>query len=661
MELALVIGAFVTIVALIALCTCWFFHLHRRYLAVADHYVVSTTTEDEQYSPACLTSTPSISGENRGKKLLLTTDTLDDEASQPQNAVPNGQKQPEKESGIKERTGVEDEEQVLNERFVCLIVQKGAAERPKMEEQPKTEEQLRTEKQLRTEQQLTTTEQQKREDQREESAQYREEGGGGTEQWVVSPDCSQANKEEEEDEDEESVVVRKKKDGAVEKLEAMCTQPSPVEAAPAERLEGGDRLMDPLVRAEVVIGEGTKQLLLETNVTLDRPAIKIRNITAEIRNLTTELIQDKVIIQGVLHKQIFFVGEDNIVHHQSEDVPFSTFIDIFGTEPGMNIQVHPVIETILFSLIRPSLLHQKVVVEFFVKVTESNQLNLVEGAGPLVRLDQVIGEGTKQELLENTVTLNVPALKIDDITAEIRDLTIEVIDDKVIIQGIIHKQIFFIGLDNIEYHQAEDLEFSTFLDIPGATTGMDVVVEPTIEFIHFELLDEETLLQKIVVEFFVKVTESIQINVVLGPGALLKLDTVVGEDTKQLLVENTITLSQPAIKIREIVAKIERLMAEVIEDKVIIQGVVHKQIFFINEDNLEIHQSEDVPFSTFVDIPGAVPGMDVRIKPIIETVLFELLDSTTLRQKVVVELFIKVTESQQLQVQVAAPYGPYYF
>lgn len=420
-------------------------------------------------------------------------------------------------------------------------------------------------------------------------------------------------------------------------------------------------LMDSLVRAEVVIGEGTKQLLVETNVTLVRPAIKIRNITAEVRNLTTELIQDKVIIQGVLHKQIFFVGEDNVVHHQAEDVPFSTFIDIFGAEPGMNVQVHPVIETILFSLITPTLLHQKVVVEFFVKITESNQLNLVEGTGPLVRLDQVIGEGTKQELIENMVTLNVPALKIDDVTAEIRDLSIEVLDDKVVIQGIIHKQIFFIGLDNIEYHQGEDVEFSTFLDVPGATAGMDVVVEPLIEFIHFELLDENTLLQKVVIEFFVKVTESIQINVALGPGALLKLDTVVGEDTKQLLVENTVTLSQPAIKIREIVARVEKLMAEVIEDKVIIQGVVHKQIFFINEENLEIHQSEDFPFSTFVDIPGAVLGMDVRIKPIIETVLFELLDSVTLRQKVVIELFVKVTESQQLQVQIAAPYGPYYF
>src|SRR5690554_113201 len=448
--------------------------------------------------------------------------------------------------------------------------------------------------------------------------------------------------------------------------EQGCEHPSSLPGLSSENYDpteskGGITLMDPLVRAEVVIGEATRQLLVENNFTLSQPAIKIRNITAEIRDLNTEIIIDKVIIQGILHKQIFFVGEDNIVHHQSENVPFSTFLDVFGAEPGMNVQVHPTIETVLFNLLTPTLLHQKVVIEFFVKVTESSQINILEGAGPLVRIDQVIGEGTKQELLENTVTLNVSAVKIDDITAEIRDLSIEVIEDKVIIQGILHKQIFFIGQDNVEYHQAVNIEFSTFIDIIGAEPGMDVVVEPTIEFIHFELLDDRTELEKVVIEFFVKVTESVQLNVALGPGALLKLDTVIGEQTKQLLVENTITLGQPAIKIREIVAKVENLMAEVIEDKVIIQGIIHKQIFYINEENLEIHQSENVPFSTFVDIPGAVQGMDIRIRPIIETILFELMDPTTLRQKVIVELFVKVTESQQLEVQIAAPYGPYYF
>ena len=164
------------------------------------------------------------------------------------------------------------------------------------------------------------------------------------------------------------------------------------------------------------------------------------------------------------------------------------------------------------------------------------------------------------------------------------------------------------GTNNIEFHQAEDIDFSTFVDIPGAIPGMDVEVTPTVEFIHFELRDANHLLQKVVVEFFAKVTESVQINILPGPGALLKLDTVIGENTNQILVENVFTLPLPTVKIREIIAMIQDLTTEVINDKVVIQGILHKQIFFIAEDNLEHHQAEDIPFSTFVDIIGTTPG-----------------------------------------------------
>ncbi|HBE77407.1 MAG TPA: hypothetical protein DDW65_06435 [Firmicutes bacterium] len=414
--------------------------------------------------------------------------------------------------------------------------------------------------------------------------------------------------------------------------------------------------MDPLIRAEVVIGENTRQLLVERNVTLTIPAIKVRNINAKVINITTDVIADKVVIQGVLHKQIFFVGEDNIVHHQAEDISFSTFIDVSGAEPGMNVQVDPVVETVIFHLLTSTIIHQKVVLEFFVKVTETRQLNVVSGSGPLVRVDQVVGENTKQELFENIVILNTPAIKIDDITVVIRNITTHVIQDKVIIQGIIHKQIFFVGTNNIEFHQAEDIEFSTFVDVPGAVPGMDVEVVPTVEFVNFELQGSTTLVQKVVVEFFAKVTESVQINILLGPGALLKLETVTGENTTQILVENVFGLPIPTVKIREIIASIRDVVTEVIDNKVVIQGILHKQIFFIGEDNLEHHQAEDIPFSTFVDVMGATPGMNVRVDSSIETILFELLDSLTLRQKVVIEFFVKVTETQQLLVQIVSPY-----
>ena len=254
--------------------------------------------------------------------------------------------------------------------------------------------------------------------------------------------------------------------------------------------------MDPLVRAEVVVGENTRQVLVESTVTLNQPAVKSRNITATVGDLSTEVIAGKVVIQGVVRKQIFFVGEDNVVHHQSEDLSFSTFVEIFGAEPGLNVEVEPSIAHIGFVLLNPTVL---------------------AGTGPLVRLDQVIGENTRQELIESQVTLGTPAVKVTEIRAAIQNVTTDVIEDKVIVQGVIHKQIFFVGEDNVERHQAEDVEFSTFVDIPGAAPGMDVEVVPTVEFVDFELLSPTLLLEKVVVELFVKVTQGIQINVALGP------------------------------------------------------------------------------------------------------------------------------------------------
>ena len=417
--------------------------------------------------------------------------------------------------------------------------------------------------------------------------------------------------------------------------------------------------MDPLVRAEVVIGENTRQVLVESNITLSQPAEKVRNVTATIRSLTTEVIAGKVIIQGVVHKQIFFVGLDDVVRHQAEDLNFSTFIEVFGAEPGLNVEVEPTVEHIGFLLLNPTLLHQKVVLEIFVKVTETRQINILTGTGPLVRLDQVIGENTRQELLENEVVLAVPAIKVTEIRATVINITTDVIENKVIIQGVLHKQIFFVGDDNIERHQGEDVEFSTFVDIPGAVQGMDVQITPTIEFVDFQLLSPTLLLQKVVVEFFAKITQSIQINVALGPGALLKLEEVVGENTTQFLAESTVTLNRPAIKIREIIARVTDLTTEVIQDKVIIQGTIHKQIFYISEDNVEFHQAEDVSFSTFLDIIGARPGMNVHVDPVIETIIFELLSPVSLLQKVVLEFFVKVTETVQLQAAIVSPYGPY--
>jgi hypothetical protein len=63
------------------------------------------------------------------------------------------------------------------------------------------------------------------------------------------------------------------------------------------------------------------------------------------------LLPNKVIITGTLHKQIFFVADDDIVRHMGEDLNFTTFVDLPGIEPGDSINVMPVVEHVGFELI----------------------------------------------------------------------------------------------------------------------------------------------------------------------------------------------------------------------------------------------------------------------------------------------------------------------
>ena len=226
-------------------------------------------------------------------------------------------------------------------------------------------------------------------------------------------------------------------------------QSARVEGAEPAPEKGGYSLAA-CIKAQVVIGENTRQVLLENVLDLGANALKVREIRAEVKDICCDVICDKVIVQGIIHKQIFFVGEDNMVYHRSEDVPFSTFLDIPGAEPGMNCHVEVCIEHIVHHLLTPTLLQQKVIFEVFAKVTDTQNLQVTIGPGPLVVIDEVVAKVTGQLLEEETVELEVPARKISVIRAKIKYITFEPICDKVIIQGIIHNHIFFIDDENIE-------------------------------------------------------------------------------------------------------------------------------------------------------------------------------------------------------------------
>jgi hypothetical protein len=131
-----------------------------------------------------------------------------------------------------------------------------------------------------------------------------------------------------------------------------------------------------------VIGEAVAQVVVEGSIAIN--AVKIDRIIAELRDVIDHVFKNKIVKQGTIHKQIFFVDREGIVREVEENIPFMVSVDIPGVErtPFTDVQNHLLDIDTDFILTpgcghEPGHLMQKVVAHILVKVSEWTQLDVV--------------------------------------------------------------------------------------------------------------------------------------------------------------------------------------------------------------------------------------------------------------------------------------------
>jgi len=108
------------------------------------------------------------------------------------------------------------------------------------------------------------------------------------------------------------------------------------------------------IKVPVVLAEADVQIMVDSVKCLPELAIKVDRVVAKVKDIEAEpvLFRDifnpeihrqtgnivrsfekfesvrKVIVSGILHKQLFFVNRNNEVKHVSEDIPFSQVVDV---------------------------------------------------------------------------------------------------------------------------------------------------------------------------------------------------------------------------------------------------------------------------------------------------------------------------------------------
>jgi hypothetical protein len=133
-----------------------------------------------------------------------------------------------------------------------------------------------------------------------------------------------------------------------------------------------------------VIGEAVGEVVVENQIPIC--AVKIDRIRAKLGTVTDHFFTNKIVKQGTISKEIFFVDREGVLRFLEEEVPFMLTVDIPGFEPDSftEVQNHLLDIDVDFILhpasgCRRGCLQQKIVAKILVIAAKWVQLDVLTG------------------------------------------------------------------------------------------------------------------------------------------------------------------------------------------------------------------------------------------------------------------------------------------
>ncbi len=414
------------------------------------------------------------------------------------------------------------------------------------------------------------------------------------------------------------------------------------------------------LRLEEVVGEGTSQIVISQPTTVPPekpPARSVIDFVANPRIDKVTVLPGKVVVDGVVAFAIIYEATEatQTIHVFHPDVPFSQFVEIPGVEPGMTATPTLTIEHAVFQVSADGrTITIRAVASLKVRVTETVIVNVVTDVSgvaglqvtrEIIKAETVLGEGENQMVLRETLQLPDAKPDVARVLDQVTSITIgqtTVLPNKIIVNGTISLRVIYeAAVPEQSVHVAHfTVPFETFVEIPGAQPGMMVIANATVEFISIDVNSTRRVLNaRIIVQVKVKVTrvQSVQVitNVTGVAGLevnreLVRVQEVMGEGHSQEIVRELIDIPEEkplaaAILDSSSVPTVNRVI--VAPGKVIVDGTIAQRIIYepLADPTQTVHTLHfTVPFSGFVVLPEARPGMSARATVTVEHANFEV-------------------------------------
>lgn len=438
------------------------------------------------------------------------------------------------------------------------------------------------------------------------------------------------------------------------------------------------------IRFDQVVGEGQSQILLDRDIIVPdiKPDIaRILSVEGKVNITSKEIGQDRVAVDGAVNFAILYSVNDEPqpIYSMGHSDSFSQYIDISGAMPKMEAEIRCDIEHIDFNKINGRKFNIQCVLNIKGKVKDRIPVETIRDVSgvPDVQLlrdtiisDEIVGDNSAQEMVRSTAQIPESMPSADDILkyrALLHKKDVSVEDGRVVISGSVLVPVLFSAKaeDKVDIYKIdEDIVFTHTMEMPGVMPGMACSVNYNVDDVYVELKDNDAgerrqLDIEVVIGLKAEVTQKNEFPVVVdvyAPSARIepeKLDVMMdlyfGGNSSQAILKESLQLPQdyPEMeKVYDMICKPAVTECKVVDDKVVIEGVIGCDIIYLvrGEERLVHSFSEEVPFRNSISLPGCKIDMKPEVDVDIESMDFVMLTKNEVEIKLSLGCLAKVYE-----------------
>jgi predicted nucleic acid-binding protein len=440
-------------------------------------------------------------------------------------------------------------------------------------------------------------------------------------------------------------------------------------------------LLKDILKIDKNVGKKQIETLVEGEMYLNQSKPDIEKILwadGKVDILSTKIVKDKVMVNGIVYFKVLYSSkEDFSIESLETTQDFKEEIPIEGIDEEMISHIKVYLEHIEHEIVDERKIVLKALVNIDAKVETTETIEIItdiKGKEGLqvqketVKYNDILATGdsfaTVKEAFE--IEENLPdvyeIIKIDSRSYETES---KVVDDRIIISGILECSIIYYGGNKLNSLKKE-ISFNHFVEMPGIVRDSKSNLKFNVNNLQYEIKEDIEGDMRIIdleatIKVGAKVYEQKEKEVVLDAYSIKKKTNIerdeirvvenIGEFTHKDTINGLIKNNKPFKDIYNIYGRPSIIDSKVMDDKVILEGVLLLNVLYSSEKSKAIESlKEEIPFKFYAEIQGVTKEMEVEVESFLEDVFYRKSDDGKLEIEGLVRNFILVTREKKINV-----------